>query len=381
MPTHAELVTAATALQGWVERQRASWPASTTGTTAAGGTGAVGATPLSASPMFGGIAEEAAPRTPFGTVLWTATKRVVPRLAVAAAVLAAIALLGVAGRAAWARFNPAAGDGTALFESLPAGSQVIVDGTVVGSTPVRTPLRVGRHVVEFRDRNATRAQAIQIARGREARVYVDWNPRRVGRLRVTTEPAGAHVIIDGRDHGATPVTIGDLTVGPHNVVLESDEGSLRRHVDIVEGQTDELTESIFAGWLHVTAPIEITVSEAGQPIPLDDRNRVLLKPGEHDIQIENRDLGYSEVRKVSIEPGATATVSLEPPFSTLSVTAASQSEVTVDGVDIGETPITNVPVKMGTRTIVVTDRIGNTRRMTITVTSRPVLLDVNFTRP
>src|SRR5205823_93599 len=50
--------------------------------------------------------------------------------------------------------------------------------------------------------------------------------QRVGMLRVSTEAAGAQVVIDGRDVGRTPLPRAiPLDVGPHLLLVERGDGS------------------------------------------------------------------------------------------------------------------------------------------------------------
>ena len=70
-----------------------------------------------------------------------------------------------------------------------------------------------------------------------------------------------------------------------------------------------------------------------------------------------------------------------PPPSTLTVTASAPGEVFVDGQRVGETPLTDYPVNLGTRDIVVRAASGAERRFTTTVTTVPVRLDVDFSKP
>jgi hypothetical protein len=87
------------------------------------------------------------------------------------------------------------------------------------------------------------------------------------------------------------------------------------------------------------------------------------------------------VYQVEIEPGETASISVVPPPSALTVTASAPGEVFVDGQRAGETPLTDYPVNLGTRDIVVRAASGAERRFTTTVTTVPVRLDVDFSKP
>ena len=299
-----------------------------------------------------------------------------------ARIAAGVVLVAVAGGAfVWGRSDRGPTVGTAAFDSAPAGAQVFVDGKPVGSTPVKLELNTGGHSVEFKLKQATRTQTIDVKKGEELAVNVDWNPRRVGTLQVSSTPTGSKVSIDGRLRGQTPVTLSDLPVGPHTVHIESSDGSVRRKVDIAEGRTESLAESIYPGWLHVSAPVEVSIVDGTKGMLLDDSNRLLLKPGDHTIRIENRLLEFSETRQVTIEPGGTTKVAVDLPMSTLTVTGSSGAEVLIDGTNAGETPLTDFQVKPGGHDIMVIDTSGVTRHASVTVTTKPTQIDIPLGRP
>jgi len=204
--------------------------------------------------------------------------------------------------------------------------------------------------------------------------------RRTGRLIVKSEPAGAQVLVDGKERGVTPFTIEDVPFGSHTVVLQSDKGSVRRTVKI--GAEDTIvSESIFAGWLAVFAAFDLQITEGTIAIRLDESGKVLLSAGPHDLRFENRDLAYRESRRVEILPGVTTSLSLVAAPSTLTVTASGPAVVSIDGQQVGETPLTNFPISLGTRDIVVKGADGTERRFTRKVTVAPVQIDVDFSKP
>ena len=204
--------------------------------------------------------------------------------------------------------------------------------------------------------------------------------RRTGRLIVKSEPAGAKVLVDGKERGVTPLTIDDVPFGSHTVVLQSDKGSVRRTVKI--GAEDTIvSESIFAGWLAVFAAFDLQITEGTIAIRLDESGKVLLSAGPHDLRFENRDLAYRESRRVEILPGVTTSLSLVAAPSTLTVTASGPAVVSIDGQQVGETPLTNFPISLGTRDIVVKGADGTERRFTRKVTVAPVQIDVDFSKP
>jgi hypothetical protein len=204
--------------------------------------------------------------------------------------------------------------------------------------------------------------------------------RRTGILMARSEPPGAIVLVDGRERGVTPLTLNDLTAGAHTVVLQSDKGSVRRTVTVAADRTALVSESIFAGWLSVFSPFEVQISEGALAIRLDETSKVLLSPGPHDLRFENRDLGFRETRRVEVQPGQTTSLSIVAPPSTLTVTANAPAVVTIDGQQVGETPLRSHPIALGTREIVVKSADGTERRITQKVTVAPVQIDVDFTQ-
>ena len=137
---------------------------------------------------------------------------------------------------------------------------------------------------------------------------VDWTVVPTGRLTVKSEPEGARVLVDGRERGVTPLTLDDLTLGSHAVVLQSDQGSVRRTVAVTADDAALVSESIYAGWLKLFAPFELQITEGTRAFVMDEQNQVLLPPGAHQLRFENRALGYNETRAVQIEPGKTTSL-------------------------------------------------------------------------
>jgi hypothetical protein len=247
---------------------------------------------------------------------------------------------------------------------------------------IQTPLvEAGRHAAMFaRDISMTRGHPA-VVNGQPAGTQAEMPGSRRGALQVDSNPSGAHVLIDGHDHGVTPVVLTDLSIGSHTVVVRSEQGSVQRVVSVAPGKTTKVNEAIYSGWLHVSSPIELRMSESARGIVLDDSNQVLLSPGPHSIRFENRPFGFVETRQVDVRPGETTLVSIVPPASKLSVTATTAADVLIDGVAVGGTPLVDYAVTVGTREVTVRNAGGAERRAMVTVTIAPVHLDVDFSRP
>ena len=201
-----------------------------------------------------------------------------------------------------------------------------------------------------------------------------------GRLQITSQPPVARVLVDGKFRGVTPLTLDDLKLGEHSVVLKTAEGSVSRTVTIAASDSVVLEEMIFSGWLAVYSPFDLVVREGAKALPLDDRHQIMLPPGPHAVHLENRALGYDEVRQVDLKPGEVLTLQVTPPRSALSVQATADAQVFVDGVLAGDTPLVAFPVALGTHEVIV-KRAGDGRRFVVTSTVKPAALSVDFSKP
>jgi hypothetical protein len=172
-----------------------------------------------------------------------------------------------------------------------------------------------------------------------------------------------------------------LIVGRHTIDLKSDGGDVRREVTIAANATSEIEESIFSGWLAVISPFDLAIVEDGRALRLDERNQVMLTPGRHTVRLTNRALAFEVVREVELKPGETTTLTIKPAPSTMTVTASETAEVWLDGVRIGETPVSARSIELGTHDIIVRRAGGGDRRFPVTITANPFTLNVDFTKP
>jgi archaellum component FlaF (FlaF/FlaG flagellin family) len=128
----------------------------------------------------------------------------------------------------------------------------------------------------------------------------------------------------------------------------------------------------------VFAPFDITISEGGTGVQVDDRGRAMLTPGRHRLRFQNVELGYDETRTVNVKPADTTTINLTPQ-ATIAVTSNEPAEVLVDGTLVGETPY-NGKVSLGTHAVTVRTA-GAERQLTVQATSKPLELQVDFSKP
>ncbi len=103
-------------------------------------------------------------------------------------------------------------DAEVTITSEPAGAEVFVDGKASGQTPLRLRLPARPHQVAARlDGWPDELQKIEVQpRRRNTAHFVFAN----GSVKITSAPAGATVLSDGRELGETPLVIEEVKPGP-----------------------------------------------------------------------------------------------------------------------------------------------------------------------
>lgn len=270
--------------------------------------------------------------------------------------------------------------GTAEIQTVPEGAEVWYQGRQLGVTPLRTDLAVGSHEVELRYRNTTRTVTLDVTPGNTIVQRIEWAaPRAMGKLRVESDPSGAAVTVDGKPRGVTPLNVDDLTVGRHEVDVTMNGNTVHETVEVKSGKTAALRTSIYQGWLALFSPIDLKLAVDGKPVALDDQQRAMLPSGSHQLTLQSGALGYEHTQTIEITPGGTTPVSVVLPKTTLSITSSSPAEVWVDGERIGEAPITDYPVDIGTRSVLARSTEHGERHVTVTATVGPARVSIDFT--
>jgi hypothetical protein len=298
-----------------------------------------------------------------------------------------VVAVGVVGGLAWAvrvYYVRQATPGTVVIESNPRGAEILVDRAPTGLTPLTIALSPRKHPLELRRRcRPPRQITLDVSPGEQLKQQIDLsNARAVGTLVVTSNPKGAKVLVDGKERGVTPLTLSDLSAGAHVVALDSTEGSVLRAVQIQAGGSVTLDEAIFSGWIAVFAPFDLQIYEGKRLLGTTENERIMLKAGHHELELVNTRLSFRETRPVDVNPGATVPVNVQSAQGTLRIIAPAGTEVFIDGVAVGATPLAEQHVALGTRELVVKHPQLGERRIMVTVTSSaPSEVNVDFGKP
>ena len=201
-----------------------------------------------------------------------------------------------------------------------------------------------------------------------------------GDVTIETQPTGARVLLDGKAVGTSPLKLAGVPVGRHVLTFVSSSGEVTRTIKVASGKTLEVDASIFSGWLAVFAPIVLEISENGKSIGTTEQSRLMLPPGRHELTLANKEFGYKAVQEISVEPGEVRSLTIDP-RGDANFNAMPWAEVWMDGQKLGDTPMANTRVPLGTREFVFKHPQYGERRITAIIRAdQPTPVSVDFTK-
>jgi hypothetical protein len=250
-----------------------------------------------------------------------------------------------------------------------AGAAIRIDGEPSGNVPLRKTLPPGRHLLQVGKRGyVTFSKWVDLSSGQVLNMPVVLEPQasKTGSLLIRADVTGLPVLIDGQRRGGTPLVVDGLTAGDHVVEIQSPgEGyqPFSKIVTIKAGERTTVDATIRIapelGSLRVIASVPgAIISLDGEDIGMAPAARGGLTPGEHVVMA--RAPGYEPVQQnVTVIAGRERVVSLR--FTTPSTDVARilvdasvpEAEITIDGTDYGNPPVTIEPAEFGTYSIVV----------------------------
>jgi hypothetical protein len=221
-------------------------------------------------------------------------------------------------------------------------------------------------------------------RGDSTRADASLSPAKesAGRLIVHSDPPGARVLLDGRAAGVTPLTLRGIAPGSHRLVVSSEGSEVHQTVQVEGGGTASVivpmaSPAIASGRVAFDSPWEVDILEDGVLVGTSRTPALMLPAGPHNLRFVNDTFGYAHSQRVVVEPGRTVTVALPVPKGKLNVNALPWAEVNVDGAAIGETPLGDVTVdvgshvltfrhpELGEKTVSVAVKVGAPARVTV----------------
>jgi hypothetical protein len=289
------------------------------------------------------------------------------------------------------RWLTAAATGVLTVASNPSGAEVLIDGNRLGVTPVTANVPVGSHKVTIRSGGVSKDLSITSKKNIELVQNVEFGPAvaSTGTLSVSSDPEGLKIAIDGATRGVTPAMIDRLTPGNHVVTLTGKGAPMERTVLITAGGTASLMVSKpveptggttgAVGSVQVISPIDVELFEGESLIGNSRSARLFLPAGSHTLTAVNDTLGFSRSMTIDVKPGAPGKLTVPIPNGALSVNAQPWAEVIVDGKSLGETPIGNYALPIGSHELVLKHPQFGERKQTVVVgVGRTARIGVDF---
>jgi len=280
-------------------------------------------------------------------------------------------------------------EATLVIETRPAGWHVW-DGEVDrGVTPLTLTLPSGARRLSLRRGKVTRDLAVDLVTGSRTVHHLELEAPApsIGDLRIETIPPGATVAVDGIGRGVTPVDVFDLKAGRHVVTLIKGDGVISQQVTVEAGARGSLVVPLAGkaapavGWLSLKSPVELEVFEGDSLVGSSRNSRLLFLPGRHTLRLVNRELGVEVEKAVDVQAGLSSTTSVALPPGRVSLNARPWAEVLMDGVRIGETPIADREVPLGSHELVFRHpTLGEQRRTIVVTLNETVRLGVDLRR-
>jgi hypothetical protein len=169
------------------------------------------------------------------------------------------------------------------------------------------------------------------------------------------------------------------------VIVSNGSSSMSRTVTVGEGTTPAVLATLMApgsgaGWVTLASPVELQVLEGGVVIGTTTAARLMMPAGRHDLVVSSAALGFQAPIRVDVLAGKSGITTVHVPNGSVSINALPWATVSLDGRDLGTTPIANVDVPLGTHEIVLRHpQLGERRQGVLVTANGPVrlLVDLN----
>ena len=202
-----------------------------------------------------------------------------------------------------------------------------------------------------------------------------------GTVSLTSRPDGARILIDGKLHGTTPLTV-SLPRGAHEIELQNGDTKQKMPITIAGGETISHVidlAPVESGFVAFRSPLNLRVSEGGRVLGTTSGGKLSLPAGRHELELASPTLDFRTRMSVYITPGQTAGLAVDVPHGSISVNALPWANVFLDGNPVGVTPLANLKVPIGSHEIVWRHPTLGERKRVVNVTAKtPVRVGMDF---
>ena len=263
--------------------------------------------------------------------------------------------------------------GSMNITSEPSGAEISILGKVVNTTPyVTNPVPSAMYIVKFSmDGYEPAWLPVNVVPGRQVEAHVALVPENATVI-IDSDPSGAHVQMNGKEIGDTPVLLSDLALGSYSATVQM-QGYTRRDISwkVQNGRPILINVPLMnnIGTLSLvsepdTAEIEIDGKTYGNT-PFRD----FFEQGQHKIRLTKTGYKpYEKIVTVKRDETTDVNVALEMlPGSLLIESEPSGAALFINDIDYGVTPYKRDAIEAGDYTIRLSKDGYDTLEQTVTV--------------
>ena len=214
-------------------------------------------------------------------------------------------------------------------------------------------------------------------------------PPAPGELRITSEPGGLVVVVDGEPRGVAPVVLSVASESAHLVELRAPDGGVVGSEEVTLG-ANEIREVEIVARPPPLATLQVVTIPPGATVRVADEERgttpimIAIAPGDYEVEVEAEGYEPQGGTAVLADASETATLSFvlralpEPPdprrakrpprgHGTLVIATTPWSEVYLGPRLLGTTPLSNVRLPAGRHTLTLRAQGRAPRRHPVTI--------------
>ena len=247
--------------------------------------------------------------------------------------------------------------GTMNITSEPSGAEISILGKSIGVTPrVTNPVPSAMYIVKFSlDGYEPTWMPVNVVPGRAVDVHATLVQENATVI-IDSDPSGAHVQMNDKEIGDTPVILPDLPLGSYSASIQM-EGYTRRDISwkVQNGRPIMINVPMMnnIGTLSVNTDPETVEIEIDGKAYGNTPFRDFLEQGQHKIRLTQT--GYKPYEKI-VTVKRDETTELEVPLETLPGSLAldsvpSGASLTINDVDYGTTPYKRESIEAGDYTV------------------------------
>ena len=263
--------------------------------------------------------------------------------------------------------------GSMNITSEPSGAEISILGKVVGTTPyVTKSVPSAMYIVKFSMDGCEPAWLpVTVQPGRQVEAHAVLVPENATVI-INSEPTGAHVQMDGKEIGDTPVLLPDLALGSYSATVQM-QGYTRRDISwkVQNGRPILINVPLMnnIGTLSLDSKPESAEIEIDGKTYGNTPFKEFFEQGQHKIRLTKT--GYKPYEKiVTVKRDETTEedISLEMlPGSLVLDSEPSGAALFINGIDYGVTPYKRDSIEAGDYTVRLTKEGYDPLEQTVTV--------------